>query len=149
MPPTDASSPSPLFQLHQGIEQFNQGQYYACHDTLEAIWMEAMPTDKPFYQGILQFAVALHHLGNHNWQGAAILLGESMNRLQPFEPDYQGVDVTALVDCGLAWLQALQITGKDQVAMMAAAMASDHDQALTLNSQGQSLPPLQIRVTGD
>jgi len=24
-----------------GCRQFNQGQFYACHDTLEALWMEA------------------------------------------------------------------------------------------------------------
>ncbi|MGK7902131.1 MAG: DUF309 domain-containing protein, partial [Hormoscilla sp.] len=25
----------------QGIEQFNQQEFYACHDTLEALWIEA------------------------------------------------------------------------------------------------------------
>ncbi|HEY9738490.1 MAG TPA: DUF309 domain-containing protein [Trichocoleus sp.] len=116
-----------LFQ--QGIEQFNQGEYYACHDTLEAIWMEAPASEKPFYQGILQLAVALYHLGNHNWQGAAMLFGEGLRRLQPYEPSHFGVDVAGLVDCGFAWLTALQTLGPEQVAVLAAVAANQRPQA--------------------
>jgi len=110
--------------LTEGIAQFNRGDYYACHDTLEAIWMEAPPGERPFYQGMLQIAVGLYHLGNHNWQGAAILLGEGTRRLDPFEPAYGGVAVAALVDCGLDWLHALQQSGPERVADLAAALAS-------------------------
>ena len=53
-------------EFWQGVEQFNAGQYYACHDTLEALWIEAAEPEKTFYQGILQIAVALYHLSNHN-----------------------------------------------------------------------------------
>ncbi len=108
--------------LGEGVYLFNSGEYYACHDQLEAIWMEANTLEKPFYQGILQIAVGLYHLGNHNWQGASILLGEGVNRLRPFEPAYAGVDVERLVDCGWAWLTALHQTGRERVAAVAAAM---------------------------
>ncbi|MBE9157814.1 DUF309 domain-containing protein [Nodosilinea sp. LEGE 06152] len=108
--------------LKAGIDLFNQGEYYRCHDVLEAIWMEANTLEKPFYQGILQIAVGLYHLGNHNWQGASILLGEGVNRLRPFEPTYAGVDVARLVDCGWAWLTMLHQTGPDRVAEVAAAV---------------------------
>ncbi|WOD40454.1 DUF309 domain-containing protein [Nodosilinea sp. E11] len=111
-------------RLKEGITLFNQGDYYACHDVLEAIWMEANTTDKPFYQGILQIAVGLYHLSNHNWQGASILLGEGVNRLRPFEPAYEGVNVERLVDCGWAWLTTLHQTGREQVIAVAAAIAS-------------------------
>jgi hypothetical protein len=109
-------------RLGEGIALFNQGDYYACHDRLEAIWMEANTLDKPFYQGILQIAVGLYHLGNHNWQGASILLGEGVNRLRPFEPAYENVDVERLVDCGWGWLMALHQTGRDRVNEVAAAI---------------------------
>ena len=81
----------------QGIEQFNQQQFYECHDTLEAIWIESAELDKRFYQGILQIAVACHHLGELNCRGAVILLGEGMRRLSDYLPDYQDVDVTQLL----------------------------------------------------
>jgi len=63
-------------QLWRGIQQFNQQEFYACHDTLEELWMEAVEPKKQFYQGILQISVACYHLNNLNWRGAVILLGE-------------------------------------------------------------------------
>ena len=99
--------------LQKGIDEFNSGQFYACHDTLEAIWMEVAQAEKPFYQGILQVAVAFYHLGNLNWRGGAILLGEGVNRLRRFEPTYEGVDVEALVDQSFEWLEWVQSAGEE------------------------------------
>ena len=112
---SDADRPQGQSALQQGIEEFNQGQFYACHDTLEAIWMQADHAEKPFYQGILQIAVAFYHLGNLNWRGGAILMGEGINRLRKFEPSHQGVDVEALVDQAFEWLTLIQETGPDQL----------------------------------
>ncbi|WP_199306480.1 DUF309 domain-containing protein [Pseudanabaena sp. FACHB-2040] len=145
MSEVDLSSPPPE-EFLAGIEQFNQGEYYACHDTLEAIWMTAPVFEKPFYQGILQSAVALYHLGNHNWRGAAILLGESLQRLQQYEPEYQGVDVTELVDSGFAWLEALQTLGPEQVRVMANAVTPGLT-PIKIREFDLTLPPLHISLT--
>ena len=51
--------------LDLAIEQFNQQDFYACHDTLEALWMEAIEPDRSFYQGLLQLAVGLYHFSHH------------------------------------------------------------------------------------
>lgn len=115
-------APPPTFW--DGIAQFNHGDFYTCHDTLEAIWMVADTVDKPFYQGILQIAVGLYHLSNHNWRGAAILLGEGSRRLEPYEPLYHEVEVTHLLDWAAEWLLALQQLGPEQVAVVAAALAT-------------------------
>ncbi|MBD2022554.1 DUF309 domain-containing protein [Leptolyngbya sp. FACHB-36] len=106
-------------EFWHGVEQFNQRQFYDCHDTLEALWIEAFGPDKSFYQGILQIAVALYHLGNQNWRGAVILLGQGIHRLQPYQPDYGGIDVDNLIDEAAQVLQALQAEGPDQVATIA------------------------------
>lgn len=97
---------SPEFE--QGIKEFNQQQFYACHDTLEAIWVDAEETDKRFYQGILQVAVGCYHLSNDNLRGAIILLGEAVRRLCDYQPDYEGVDVELLLEQASELLQALQ-----------------------------------------
>lgn len=94
-----------------GVEQFNSAQFYACHDTLEALWIEASEPDKSFYQGILQIAVALYHLSNQNWRGAVILLGEGSNRLRRYPGNYAGIDLEALLSQTVDLLQALQQTG--------------------------------------
>ncbi|GAA6616973.1 hypothetical protein NUACC26_027810 [Scytonema sp. NUACC26] len=95
-------------EFWQSVEQFNTGQYYDCHDTLEALWIEATEPEKTFYQGILQIAVALYHLGNNNLRGAAILLGEGSNRLRRYPSDYGSIDVDELLDRSAALLTALQ-----------------------------------------
>ncbi|HIK03668.1 MAG TPA: DUF309 domain-containing protein [Trichormus sp. M33_DOE_039] len=92
----------------QGVEQFNSGQFYACHDTLEALWIEATEPEKTFYQGILQIAVALYHMGNLNWRGAAILLGEGSNRLRRYPSSFGGIDVDELLSQSAVLLKAIQ-----------------------------------------
>ncbi|BAQ66776.1 DUF309 domain-containing protein [Geminocystis sp. NIES-3709] len=82
--------------LKKGIEEFNLQQFYACHDTLEEMWMDSIEPDKTFYQGILQIAVGCYHLSNSNWRGAVILLGEGLRKLVSYEPDYLSINVTDL-----------------------------------------------------
>lgn len=96
-----------------GVEQFNQQQFYACHDTLEALWFEASEPDRSFYQGILQIAVACYHLGNSNWRGAVILLGEGINRLGSYSDDYAGIDVAQLITQSHHLLTTLQQAGPE------------------------------------
>lgn len=103
-------------EFWQGVEQFNAGQYYACHDTLEALWIEATEPEKTFYQGILQIAVALYHLSNHNLRGAMILLGEGSNRLRRYPSQFGGIDVDEVLSQSAALLTALQQTEAEKIA---------------------------------
>ena len=103
-------------EFWQGVEQFNQGQFYACHDTLEALWMEAIEPEKTFYQGVLQIAVGLYHLGNSNWHGAVILLGEGIKRLDKYPGTYGGIDVDELIISSADLLKTLQQAGAEKVS---------------------------------
>lgn len=125
----------------QGVEQFNQQQFYDCHDTLEALWMEAEISHKPFYQGILQIAVAFYHLGNHNWRGAVILLGEGINRLQPYPSTYGGIDVDQLLDQSMGALSVLQQAGPERVADLVRQFKQVD---VTADSGGTALHPPKI-----
>ncbi len=102
-------------EFWQGVEQFNQGQFYACHDTLEALWMEATEPPKTFYQGILQISVALYHLGNSNWRGAVILLGEGISRLRRYPLNYGGINVDELLTSSATFLTTLQELGPEKI----------------------------------
>ncbi len=99
----------------QGVQEFNHGEYYACHDTLEELWMEATEPKKTFYQGILQLSVSLYHLHNENLRGAAILLGESIKRLENYEPSYEGIDVDSLLADSTEMLSFLQQTDPETI----------------------------------
>lgn len=94
----------------QGVAEFNQQEFYACHDTLEALWMEAPEPQKRFYQGVLQIAVGCYHLGNQNGRGAMILLGEGSKRLKDYLPTYQQIDVERLLEESIALLNLVQQT---------------------------------------
>lgn len=114
-------------EFWQGIEEFNQHEFYACHDTLEALWMEASEPEKRFYQGVLQIAVGCYHLGNLNWRGAVILLGEGMRRLEAYEPAYSGIDVTELREQSAELLTALQQAGAENVVDFVEQMQQDEN----------------------
>ena len=111
----------------QGIDEFNRQQFYACHDTLEALWMESAEPEKTFYQGILQIAVACYHLENNNWRGAVILLGEGGRRLQHYQPDYEGINVTHLVGESLDLLNFLQNLDPQALPAVLEAMKSNQE----------------------
>jgi uncharacterized protein len=102
-------------QFWQGVREFQQGQFYECHDTLEALWIEAREPNKTFFQGILQIAVACYHLSHNNWKGAVILLGEGIRRLVTYQPEYVGLDIEHLVNTSADLLEHLQCIGPERV----------------------------------
>lgn len=106
-------------EFWQGVEQFNSRQFYACHDTLEALWIEAGEPEKTFYQGILQIAVSQYHLSNGNWRGAVILLGEGSNRLRRYPSVYRSIDVDQLLTQSTELLSILQQMGADNFHALA------------------------------
>jgi uncharacterized protein len=109
----------------QGINEFNAREYYACHDTLEALWMDSIDPDKKFYQGVLQIAVACYHLHNRNWRGAVTLLGEGIGRLPYYQPIYAGIDVTDLIKTSSNLLQMLQSIGTEGIGDFVDRLAQD------------------------
>ena len=132
----------------QGVEEFNQQHFYACHDILEAIWVDAEETDKKFYQGILQISVACYHLGNHNWRGAVILLGEGISRLTSYQPIYHSIDVTELVEESYHLLQGLQQIKSDRieefVRQLTAENTSDTQEAELETKTVYKLPQIKV-----
>jgi uncharacterized protein len=109
----------------QGITEFNAREYYACHDTLEALWMDSIDPDKKFYQGVLQIAVACYHLHNRNWRGAVTLLGEGIGRLPYYQPIYAGIDVSDLIKTSSSLLQMLQSIGAEGIGDFVDRLAQD------------------------
>lgn len=131
---------SPEFE--QGIAEFNQQQFYACHDTFEAIWVEAPEADKRFYQGILQVAVGCYHLSNNNLRGAIILLGEAVRRLCDYQPDYQGVNVELLLEQAVQLLQTLQQLKPEQAGQFFERLQQKQSESESLLAKDPTLENL-------
>ncbi|HEY9752730.1 MAG TPA: DUF309 domain-containing protein [Coleofasciculaceae cyanobacterium] len=121
------------------ITQFNQGHFYDCHDTLEALWIEATEPDKAFYQGILQLAVAFYHLGNDNWRGAVTLLGEGLGRLSRYPEVYAEIQVDQLIQGAAAILKHLQQGGPEQVTQVRQDLGYGTQTASSLEAEPKTL----------
>lgn len=84
-------------QLLQGIEEFNAGRFFDQHETLETLWRDTPTPVRGLFHGILQIGVGFHHWRNGNHHGAMTLLDEGIERLRPFAPTCQTIDVAALI----------------------------------------------------
>src|SRR5215217_5309385 len=99
----------------RGIEEFNRGEFFECHEYLEEAWMQESGRVRYLYQGILQVGVGFYHLQNGNWRGATGLLRNGTTRLKEFEPAALGVDVAKLISQSENCLRQLETLGRERI----------------------------------
>lgn len=106
---------SPPGQLLQGIREFNRGNWFECHETVEDLWIGAVGEVRDFYQGLIQIAVALHHWRNGNFGGAISLLKGGVEYLSRVADRCQWVDVATLIADSNRMLAVLEELGKERM----------------------------------
>lgn len=84
----------PLY--HRGIELYRAGEFFECHEVLEELWTPMRGPRRLFLQGLIHFAVAFHHLERSNRLGAERQLRKALRKIQPYLPQYEGVDTATL-----------------------------------------------------
>jgi len=102
----------------KGIEEFNRGEFFECHEYLEEAWMQEPGKVRFLYQGILQVGVGFYHQQNGNWRGATGLLRNGTVRLKEFEPETLGIDVAKLVRESERCLRDLEELGREGVGKL-------------------------------
>jgi predicted metal-dependent hydrolase len=95
---TDSTNDRFIKNFRKGIEQFNNAQFFACHETLESVWKDQAGSQREFIQGIIQIAVGYYHLLNDNELGAGKLLRRGLDRIGQFAPVFLGVEVSTLAN---------------------------------------------------
>jgi predicted metal-dependent hydrolase len=105
----------PAEGLLEGIELFNAGEYFECHEVLEDIWRAEADPVRALYQGILQIGVAFHHLRRGNWRGAVKLLDGGSEKVGRFLPRCMGVETAPLHASALTCLTLLRDLGPERV----------------------------------
>ena len=95
-------------RLQKGIDEFNQGLFFECHETLEEIWLEEHGEERKFYQGIIQIAAGFFKLEQGVPVGAIKLWRMGIEKLVLFGPVFLGVNVESLVDSVRANLAQLE-----------------------------------------
>ncbi|MGE5139749.1 MAG: DUF309 domain-containing protein [Rudaea sp.] len=82
-----------------GLEQFNRGEYWEQHETLEKVWRNENDSSlRNLYKGIIQVGVGFFHLTRGNLPGALKVLARGITYLRPYAPECCGVDVERLLE---------------------------------------------------
>jgi predicted metal-dependent hydrolase len=90
------AEPAPT-ELAKAIHEFNAGEFFEQHETLELLWRATPGEIRHLYEGILQIGVGMHHLfKNRNFHGAAVKLDHGIRLLEAFPDTCHGVDVARL-----------------------------------------------------
>lgn len=100
----------------KGIDEFNQGLFFECHETLEEIWLEEHGEERRFYQGIIQIAAGYFKLEQGVPAGAIKLWHLGLEKLESYGPVYLGINLESFVRAvkeNLAELEAFQEKGEE------------------------------------
>lgn len=92
---TQCAGPLPE-AARRGLEEFNRGEYFECHETLEGLWNVAPPPVRDLYRAVLQVAVAYHHIARGNLPGALKVLDRSKQWFHRLPDRCQGIDLAGL-----------------------------------------------------
>ncbi len=104
---------SPPPRLREGIELFNQDQYFDCHEVLEDAWNDEPEPIRIMYQGILQISVVYYHIQNKNWRGAMKVLERGIPKIRRFTPECMGINLDKLLTDADAIRQELVRVGPE------------------------------------
>jgi uncharacterized protein len=82
----------------EGIELFNAGRYFECHEVWEEVWKRATSAEKLFFQGMIQAAVAILHVERGNPRGARSTWTKARAKLDRLPTEHMGIALAELRD---------------------------------------------------
>ena len=83
-------------KAREGIQLFNQRDFYEAHDPLEEAWMVTSSPERDLYQGILQIGLAYFQITRGNARGALKMFKRGHKNLSPLGEHMLGIDITQL-----------------------------------------------------
>lgn len=107
-------------EFRLGIEQYNNREFFDCHESLESVWKQYLETDRELIQGIIQVAVAYYHLERDNFEGCRKLLSRGLGRLRKYRPSHLGLNMenfVAKVEADYRLLESEVCLEKDRFAV--------------------------------
>jgi hypothetical protein len=84
--------------VRRGVQLFNAGKFFACHEVLEEAWVKEQGPRRRFLQAVIHVAVGLHHSQRGNPRGASGQFAKALRKLAPYLPSYEGIDTRRLYD---------------------------------------------------
>jgi hypothetical protein len=80
----------------RGLQEFNRGEYFEAHESLEAAWMAEEGIGRELYRAVLQVAVAYYQIERANYNGAAKMFLRMRQWIEPLPDTCRGIDVAQL-----------------------------------------------------
>lgn len=115
-------------QFLRGIQEFNDGNYFECHDTLEDLWHGTRGNDRLFLQGLIQISVGFYHFFNQNYRGATSQFTRGLGKIEPYLPAHRGIELQQFMKEVLGWLLLAER------GMLGGQIVSDANKVPKLNS---------------
>src|SRR4030095_16411694 len=76
-----------------GIQLFNEHEFFDAHEVWEDVWHMAYGLKHSFYQGMIQCAVALEHYKRSNPRGVLSLYKSYQTKFRDVPDRFMGLDV--------------------------------------------------------
>jgi hypothetical protein len=89
---------APPALLYVGLEQFNRGEYFEQHETLEELWASEPRLIRRLYQGILKIGVGFYKLRLGSYRGTVNHINGGIAYLRLFEDRCMGIEVARLIE---------------------------------------------------
>jgi predicted metal-dependent hydrolase len=107
----------------EGLREFNAGEYFEAHETLEHAWNDEPGPVREVYRAVLQIAVAYLQITRGNYRGALKMFLRSRQWFAPLPDVCQGIEIrqlkadAALVRAHLEDLGAERMTEFDRTLL--------------------------------
>lgn len=75
-----------------GIELFNDGKFFECHEVWETIWLKAEGIEREFLLAMIQVAAALLHIQRGNFSGAQSVGRRAIGKLKNLPERLMNID---------------------------------------------------------
>jgi len=95
-------------RLSEGIEFFNDGQFFRCHEVLEEAWKLEGGQRRLFLQSLIHLAVGFYHYQCGNTLGAVRQLRKGVAKLAAYAPSCEGLDTAQLYREALEATEAVE-----------------------------------------
>jgi predicted metal-dependent hydrolase len=111
----DACGEPPPAMFLKGIHEFNEGEFFEQHETLETLWRLTESDIRYLYQGVLLIGVGFYHQQQNNFHGTQAKLTAGIEMLEWFAPACQTVDVADLIARAKVCLAQVRELGRDRL----------------------------------
>jgi len=72
--------------VRAGVAHYNAGRFWQAHESLELVWRQSAPPERPLWQGLIQAAAAMLHRERGNRHGLRVQGGAAIEKLRAAPP---------------------------------------------------------------